>query len=154
MKTPLNGRLKIDEIDDVTSAFLRKLTGSMEDETTSENYEQSHVEEKRTESQIKTSAAGFKTKVVNNLVCNIESTNPEDFIEVLNTISPELNGVTNLGVFSDIKSVEQSSALLSEVEEQFIHVETEKDEQPYNHLKNDGSSAEPYDYDFDFLLNH
>jgi len=105
-------------------------------------------------SQINTSSAGFKTKSIKKLVCSIDSTDTADFIEVLNTISPEIGGVTNLGVFCDIKSVEQSSALLSEVEEQFIHVETERGEQPFNHLKNNGSSADPYDYDFNFLLNH
>ncbi len=104
--------------------------------------------------QLQTSAAGFKTKVIDNLEMSIESTNPEDYIETLNTISSEMGGVTNLGVFCDIKSIEHTSALLSDVEEQFIHVEVVKDEQPYNYLNNDGSSTKPYDYDFDFLLNH
>lgn len=141
----------VEDEDDLKSS--ESAVGSMVNEPISSN-DSGRAPEREADSQIATSSAGFKTKVVNELVCSIDSTNPEDYIEVLNVISPALKGVTNLGVFCDIKSVEHSSALLSEVEEQFIHVETKKDEQPYNHLKNDGSSAEPYDYDFDFLLNH
>lgn len=96
---------------------------------------------------------GFQTKVIKDLSINRASVNKEDFIEILNTISLELGGITNLGVFCDIESIEQSSALLADVEEQFIHVETEIDEQPDNKLENDGSSTNPYDYNFKHLLN-
>ena len=122
--------------------------------TTSETKEDKQNPSTSSGPQITTSTAGYKMKELAELECSTESKNPEDFIEVLNTISSELGGVSNLGVFCDIKSIEQTCAVLSKVEEQFIHVETEKGEQPYDHLENDGSSAEPYDYDFDFLLNH
>ena len=96
---------------------------------------------------------GFKVKSMKDLKIDTTSTDPNDFIEVLNAISPEFGGVTNLGVFCDITNVEQSSAIRSEVEEQFVHVETERAEKPYALLDNDGSSTEPYDFDFEKLLN-
>lgn len=101
-----------------------------------------------------TSIAGYKVKIFESLEIQKNSTNPDDYIEILNTISPAMGGVTNLGVFSDIKNIEHTSALLAEVEEQFIHVETERDEQPYDNLVNDNSSSNPYDFDFNHLLNH
>ena len=107
-----------------------------------------------TASSIRVSQSGYKIKEFELLDIKLDSTNMEDFIEVLNTISPEMGGVANLGAFCEIRNIEQSSALLSEVEEQFIHVETERGEQPYNRLENDGSSSKPYDFDFDRLLNH
>lgn len=100
------------------------------------------------------SIGSFRTKIIKDLVASRTSTNKEDFIEVLNSISPEFGGVTNLGVFCDILSIEQSSALLSDVEEQFIHVDTVRDEQPYNRLVNDGSSVNPFDFDYHLLLNN
>lgn len=94
---------------------------------------------------------GYNTKILKDLSVNTVSTNPDDFIDILNSLSDALGGVTNLGVFCDIQKVEQKSAILAHVGEQFIHVETENAEQPYNNLSNDGSSTEPYD--FDYLLN-
>ncbi|MCQ2256972.1 MAG: hypothetical protein MJZ41_03140 [Bacteroidaceae bacterium] len=105
-------------------------------------------------SEISTNIGGYNTKAFANIMINRQSTNVDDFVEVLNTISPEMGGVTNLGVFCDINSVEQSVAVLSDVEEQFIHVETERGEQPYDKLFNDGSSIEPYDFSFNHLLNN
>lgn len=96
---------------------------------------------------------GYNTKILKDLSVNTVSTNPDDFIDILNTLSDALGGVTNLGVFCDIQKVEQKSAILAHVGEQFIHVETENAEQPYNNLSNDGSSTEPYDFNFDYLLN-
>lgn len=96
---------------------------------------------------------GYIIKVMEDLSVSKLSVNNEDFVEVLNTVSPQLGGLTNLGVFCDIISIEQTSAVLSDVEEQFIHVETVHEEQPYNRLHNDGSSVNPYDFSFHHLLN-
>lgn len=96
----------------------------------------------------------MKTKEFKNLTVNYKSVLPDDFVEVLNEISPELGGVTNLGVFADIKSVTPGYILRTKESHEYIHVETTHGEVPYNHLQNDGSSVEPYDYDFDHLLNH
>jgi len=96
---------------------------------------------------------GYKTKILKDLSFNTVSTNPNDFIEILNSLSESFGGVTNLGVFGDIQKIEQKSAVLAHVGEQFVHVETENAEQPYNKLQNDGSSTDPYDFDFDYLLN-
>lgn len=96
----------------------------------------------------------FRTKEMANLEVNRTSTNPDDFVEMLNMISQEFGGISNLGVFCDITNVEQTSAIVADVEEQFIHVDTEHDEQPYDKLTNDGSSVNPYDFNFEHLLNN
>lgn len=96
---------------------------------------------------------GYIIKMMKDLSVSKTSVATDDFVETLNIISPKLGGLTNLGVFCDIISIEQSSAVLSDVEEQFIHVDTLREEQPYNKLSNDGSSVNPYDFSFYYLLN-
>ena len=96
----------------------------------------------------------MKTKEFKELTVDYSSKSPDDFIEVLNEISPEIGGVTNLGVFADIKSITPGFVLRAKDSEEFINVKTSPGEKPYNHLVNDGSSLEPYDYDFEHLLNH
>ncbi len=96
----------------------------------------------------------MKTKEFKDLPFNYQSVSPEDFIDFLNEVSPELGGVTNLGVFADIQSVTPGYILRVKESDQFISVETSHAEAPFNYLQNDGSSLEPYDYDFEHLLNH
>ena len=47
----------------------------------------------------------MKTKEFKDLPLNYQSVSPEDFIDFLNEVSPELGGVTNLGVFADIQGL-------------------------------------------------
>lgn len=96
----------------------------------------------------------METEEFKDLSVNYQSELPDDFVEVLNSISPLLGGVTNLGVFADIKSVTPGFVLKIKESDEFISVETSIEETPYNNLQNDGSSIEPYDYDFEHLLNH
>ena len=96
----------------------------------------------------------MNTKEFKDLSVNYSSKSPDDFIEVLNEISPEIGGVTNLGVFADIKSVTPGFILRTKESDEFINVKTSPAENPFNYLQNDGSSLEPYDYDFEHLLNH
>lgn len=96
----------------------------------------------------------MKTKEIKDLSVDYQSESPEDFIEVLNEISPELGGVTNLGVFADIKSVTSGFVLRTKESSEFVSVKTMPAEKPYNYLQNDSSSLEPYDYDFEHLINH
>lgn len=96
----------------------------------------------------------MNTKEFENLNVDYKSTSPDDFIEVLNEISPEIGGVTNLGVFADIKSITPGYVLRTKESDEYINVKTSHDEAPFNTMRNDGSSIEPYDHNFDHLINH
>ncbi len=95
---------------------------------------------------------GFKTVSLPNITADKNSTEPADFIDILNEASPLLGGVSNLGTFCDITSVTQKCALLSDIEMLYMHIETENDEQPRSELPNDGSPDNPFDISFDKLL--
>lgn len=108
----------------------------------------------QTNQSIRTVQIGdFKTITLPKVKVDETSTNPDDFVELLNIASPLLGGITNLGVFCDITSVSHKSALLADVEMQYIHVETEDDEQPDRKLVNDGSSTNPSDLSYETLLD-
>lgn len=95
----------------------------------------------------------FKTISLPNIPADKKSTDPGDFIDIMNEASPLLGGVSNLGTFCDITSVTQSYALLSDVEMLYMHIETERDEQPKCQLVNDGSPDNPADISFEELLH-
>ena len=58
---------------------------------------------------------------------NYNSTDPKDFVEVLNKIADAMGGVSNMGVFADITSVTQSNEMIANV-------------------------ADPYQFDLDTLV--
>lgn len=95
----------------------------------------------------------MKTKVIKGIRVDYNSTNPKDFIDVLNEVSPQIEGVTNLGVFADITKITPMKYLVNEVEEHFVNVCVSSGESPYKDLVNDGSPSKPYDHPFYELLN-
>ena len=65
--------------------------------------------------------------MVEGLPLNYNSTDPKDFVEVLNKIADAMGGVSNMGVFADITSVTQSNEMIANV-------------------------ADPYQFDLDTLV--
>ena len=57
---------------------------------------------------------GFKTVSLPNITADKNSTEPADFIDILNEASPFLRCVSNLGTFCDITSVTQNTPLPKE----------------------------------------
>ncbi|MCH4155581.1 MAG: hypothetical protein LKF31_04680 [Muribaculaceae bacterium] len=95
----------------------------------------------------------MESKELEGLNFDYSSVNPNDFVEILNQISPQIGGVTNLGVFADIIKVTPGYAIKCISTEEFINVNVLHGESPEMKLINDGSSSEPYDFDFSYLLN-
>ena len=94
----------------------------------------------------------YKTKVVSGLPLNFESTEPKDFVEVLNKIAEAMGGVSNLGVFADITSVTQSNEMIADVADKYITVSTKRHEMPHNDLLVTTNVAEPYQFELDTLV--
>ena len=95
----------------------------------------------------------MKTKTIKGIKVDYKSTNPEDFIDILNEVSPQIEGVSNLGVFADITKVTPLVYLSNEADEHFINVTVHSGERPNLELINDSSSPNPYDHLFAELLN-
>lgn len=141
-----------DSSDTTTGSSIRSSIRSSKEITETMALDNSKMNNNKV-SQAVPEVEGYIIKMMKDLSVSKTSVATDDFVETLNIISPKLGGLTNLGVFCDIISIEQSSAVLSDVEEQFIHVDTLREEQPYNKLSNDGSSVNPYDFSFYYLLN-
>ena len=47
----------------------------------------------------------LKTKIVDGITPNFESTDSKDFVGILNKIAEAMGGVTNMGVFADITQI-------------------------------------------------
>lgn len=90
---------------------------------------------------------------VGNIGIPFGSTNPNDYVEVLNKVANKVGSFDFLGTFSDVESVECSNALKVETSSSFVHVEVKNFEQPDGLLNNDGSSTNPFDYPIKQLLN-
>lgn len=70
----------------------------------------------------------LKTKVVDGITPNFESTDSKDFIEILNKVAEAMGGVSNMGAFADITKVTQSNEMMADVSDQFISVTTTQHE--------------------------
>lgn len=91
--------------------------------------------------------------IINNTKVNYQSTNPEDFIEVLNSLANNIGAVRNLGVFADIVSVEYSKDLKVRAVNKFVNTRTENDKKSGNSIFHDNSPKHPRQYDYETLLN-
>lgn len=87
-----------------------------------------------------------------DLIVNFKSTNPNDFIEVLNTIADKFGAVTNLGVFADIDSVTLTNELKAEMQDEFVRVSIKEYESPeLTYIKTQGITS-PFELDFETML--
>lgn len=94
----------------------------------------------------------MKTKVIDGLPMNFESTDPKDFVEVLNRIAEAMGGVPNMGVFADITSVAQSNEMIASVADKYVSVSTKHYEKPYRDLTVTTNVADPYQFELDTLV--
>lgn len=94
----------------------------------------------------------LKTKVVEGLLLNYNSTDPKDFVEVLNKIANAMGGVSNMGVFADITSVTQSNEMIANVADKYVTVSTKRYEKPHRDLVVTTNVADPYQFDIDTLV--
>lgn len=94
----------------------------------------------------------LKTKVVEGLPLNYNSTDPKDFVEVLNKIADAMGGVSNMGVFADITSVTQSNEMIANVADKYVTVSTKRYEKPHRDLVVTTNVADPYQFDLDTLV--
>lgn len=95
--------------------------------------------------------SNLKTKVVEGLPLNYDSTDPKDFIEVLNKIADAMGGVSNMGVFADITSVTQTNEMVARVADKYITVSTKRYEKPHRDLVVTTNVSEPYQFELDTL---
>lgn len=95
---------------------------------------------------------GFKTKVIEGLPLNYNSTNPKDFVEVLNKIADAMGGVPNMGAFVDITSVTQTNKMVAKVEDKYVVVSTKQYERPYRDYIVTTNVVEPWQFDLDTLV--
>ena len=82
---------------------------------------------------------------------NYDSTDPKDFVEVLNKIADAMGGVSNMGVFADITSVKQSNEMVAKVADKCITVSTKRYEKPHRNLVVTTNVSEPYQFELDTL---
>lgn len=95
--------------------------------------------------------SNYKTKVVEGLPLNFESTDPKDFVEILNKVANAMGGVSNMGVFADITSITQANEMVAEVADEYISVSTSHYEKPRKELIAKGNETEPYQLELDVL---
>ena len=96
--------------------------------------------------------SNLKTKVVEGLPLNYNSTDPKDFVEVLNKIADAMGGVTNMGVFADITSVTQSNEMIANVADKYVAVSVKRYEKPHRDLVVTTNVEDPYQFDLDTLV--
>lgn len=96
--------------------------------------------------------SNLKTKVIEGLPLNYDSTDPKDFVEVLNKIADAMGGVSNMGVFADITSVTQSNEMIAQVADKYVTVSTKRYEKPHRDLVVTTNVADPYQFDLDTLV--
>lgn len=82
---------------------------------------------------------------------NYDSTDPKDFVEVLNKIADAMGGVSNMGVFADITSVTQTNEMVARVADKYITVSTKRYEKPHRDLVVTTNVSEPYQFELDTL---
>ena len=90
--------------------------------------------------------------MVEGLPLNYNSTDPKDFVEVLNKIADAMGGVSNMGVFADITSVTQSNEMIANVADKYVTVSTKRYEKPHRDLVVTTNVADPYQFDLDTLV--
>lgn len=90
--------------------------------------------------------------MVEGLPLNYNSTDPKDFVEVLNKIADAMGGVSNMGVFADITSVTQSNEMIANVADKYVIVSTKRYEKPHRDLVVTTNVADPYQFDLDTLV--
>lgn len=96
--------------------------------------------------------SNLKTKVVEGIPLNYDSTDPKDFVEVLNKIADAMGGVSNMGVFADITSVTQTNEMVARVADKYITVSTKRYEKPHCDLVVTTNVSDPYQFDLDTLV--
>lgn len=94
----------------------------------------------------------LKTKIIDGITPNFESTDSKDFIEILNKIAEAMGGVPNMGVFADITKVTQSNEMMADVSEQFISVTTRQHERPCRDLQPNSNETDPFQLELDFII--
>lgn len=90
--------------------------------------------------------------MVEGLPLNYNSTDPKDFVEVLNKIADAMGGVSNMGVFADITSVTQSNEMIANVADKYVIVSTKRYEKPHRDLVVTTNVSDPYQFDLDTLV--
>ena len=72
-------------------------------------------------------------------------------LEILEKISKKEGGLSNIATFADLKGVRHLTHVKSDYSSEYLGVDTSLHEYPGKSLHNDGSSPNPYDFDFDYL---
>lgn len=94
----------------------------------------------------------MKSKPIPDLDVNFKSTDPKDFVEVLNKIAEKFGGVTNMGAFADITSIVPSDELKAEVCDEFVEVSVKDMETPELRYTVTRGITSPFDLDYDVML--
>ena len=94
----------------------------------------------------------LKTKEVAGLQLKFDSSDPKDFVDTLNKIAEVFGGVSNMGVFADITSVQQSNEMIAHVEDKYVVVNTRNYEKPHRDLVITTNVVDPYQFDLDTLV--
>ncbi len=92
-------------------------------------------------------------KTINGLNVNFDSKDPKDYIRVLDIISHSTkNCVSNLGAFADITSIECTSGMVANIQNEYLTVEIQKKEIPGSRLEKGSHASEPYEMPLDVLV--
>jgi len=94
----------------------------------------------------------LKTKIVDGITPNFESTDSKDFVVILNKIAEAMGGVPNMGVFADITQITQSNELMADASDQYIAVTTKQYEKPHRDLQPDSDETDPFQLELDCLV--
>lgn len=94
----------------------------------------------------------LKTKIVDGITPNFESTDSKDFVGILNKIAEAMGGVPNMGVFADITQITQSNELMADASDQYIAVTTKQYEKPHRDLQPDSDETDPFQLELDCLV--
>jgi len=73
------------------------------------------------------------------------------FLNLLEKISQKEKGLTNIATFADLKDVKWLNHVKSDYSQEYLHIETKLCEFPKKELRNDGTSSNPLDFDYDYL---
>lgn len=87
------------------------------------------------------------------LLLDYGKTDNDYYVSVLNKVSKECHKLHNLGIYADVVSVTPSHALKFETKDNFVHCECYNAESPGNKYENNGTSENPFQHQFDELLD-
>ena len=88
---------------------------------------------------------------IEGLSPNFKSTDPNDFVEILNKISNDRGGVSNMGVFSDITSITQTKEMVAIISNEYVMVHTNHLELPHKDLSVTDKISNPFQLELDTL---